>query len=80
MFPSIILEIRKHQTSGRNQVEIQAEVWSKNLDSGTRIMQKILGRAKFKGFQTLSKKLLICVPKNSKPKFEPSIRIKPAQN
>jgi hypothetical protein len=64
MLPSIILKIRKHQTFGRNQVKILAEVWSKNLDSGT---------------QTLSKKLHICGPKNSPPKFQPLIRSKSAR-
>jgi hypothetical protein len=33
-----------------------------------------LGRAEVNGFQTLRKRLMICVPKNSPPKFQPSIR------
>jgi hypothetical protein len=39
----------------------------------------ILGRVKVNGFQTLSKNLMICDPKNSPPKFQPSIRSKSAR-
>jgi hypothetical protein len=39
----------------------------------------IVGRAKVNGFKTLSKKLMICGPKNSPPKFQPSIRSKSAR-
>ncbi len=38
-----------------------------------------LGWAKVKGFQTLSKKLMIYGPKDPPPKFQPSIRSKSAR-
>jgi hypothetical protein len=41
--------------------------------------QYVLGRAKVKGFQTLSKKLMICDTKDPRQKFQPSIRRKSAR-
>jgi hypothetical protein len=53
--------------------------WVAQFFSSISLYHLLLGRAKVKGFQILNKKLKISGPKNSPPKFQPSIRSKSAR-